>query len=237
MEPLPSEPPSGPTRKISAPSVVDLVAHELRKLVLSGVLKPGQRLIEERLTEQFGVSRPPLREAMRLLQQEGLIVRLPRRGSLVTPLTAADVREIYSLRNGLERLAIELGVPVADPARLEPMRAALAGMRRAAARKDREALLEENLRFHQALCGLPGHRRLLQAYLSLTMQLRLCMAMNIRFREQVFGNLEENVERHRRLLELIESGDRDAVLAALAEHGERSFMERLSELIESDGQD
>ena len=236
MKPLPMSH-ANSAAKISVPSIVDLVATELRKLVLSGSLKPGERLIEERLTEQFGISRPPLREAMRLLQHEGLIVRLPRRGSVVTPLTADDVREIYSLRSAYERLAIEQGVPVADPARLQPMRAALEGMRRAAALHDREALLEENLCFHQALCGLPGNGRLLQAYLSLMMQLQLCMAMNIRFREQMYGNLDENVERHQKLLDLIEAGEQSQVLAALAQHGERSFMERLDELIESEQQE
>jgi DNA-binding GntR family transcriptional regulator len=216
---------------ISPPSLVELVAARLRTLVVSGTLQPGEHLVEERLTERFGISRPPLREALRLLQQEGLITRLPRRGVVVTPLTAEDVREIYSLRSALEHLAIELGVPVVDPARLEVLRSALAALDRAANQRDREALLDANLRFHQALCALPNHRRLLQAYQSLTLQLRLCMAMNIRFREQLFGDFRENVARHRELFQLIEAGDRAAVLDALGRHGERSFMERLDELI------
>jgi DNA-binding GntR family transcriptional regulator len=224
------------TDAISPPSIVELVAARVRTLVLSGALRPGQRLVEERLTARFGISRPPLREALRLLQQEGLITRLPRRGVVVTPLTAEDVLEIYSLRSALEQLAVKLGVPVVDPARLEALRSALAELDRAANLRDREALLDANLRFHLAVCALPKHRRLLQAYQSLTLQLRLCMAMNIRFREQLFGDFRENVARHRELFQLIEAGDTSAVLGALSRHGERSFMERLDELIGQDAE-
>ena len=69
--------------RIDAPSLVHLAADAIRKMVLSGELAPGERLIEERLTEELGISRPPLREALRLLQQDGLIETRPRRGSVV----------------------------------------------------------------------------------------------------------------------------------------------------------
>lgn len=220
------------TEKINSPSLVDMTAAALRKLILAGDYKPGERLIEQRLTERLGISRPPLREAMRILQQEGLVVTFPRRGAVVTPLSAEDVYEIYTLRFALDRLAVELGVPVRDPSLLEPLRSALVGMERAAHTVDRDQLLQENINFHSAMCALACHRRLTQAYSALTLQLRLCMAMNLRLREQVHGSLEENVARHRLLLELVEQGKREELLAAIAEHGDRSFIEHLEELIE-----
>lgn len=214
-----------------APSLVDVVADELRTLILSGSLKPGERLVEERLTERFRVSRPPLREALRLLEQEGLVERRPRRGTIVTPIDADDVREIYSLRWALERLAIELALPIEDPGALDPLRAAIAEMRGAAGAGDREALLEANLSFHLALCSLPGHHRLLRAYESLIRQLRLCMAMNLRLREQLFGDPEDSVRRHQRLLDLIEAGDVAAVHREIEAHGDRAFMARLDDFV------
>jgi DNA-binding GntR family transcriptional regulator len=220
------------TEKIDPPSLVEMTAAALRKLILAGEYKPGQRLIEQHLTERLGISRPPLREAMRILQQEGLIVTFPRRGAVVTPLSADDVHEIYTLRFALDRLAIELGIPVRDPKLLQPLRLALAGLERAAGTGDREQLLEQNINFHTAMCGLAAHRRLTQAYSALTLQLRLCMAMNLRLREQVHGNLEENVARHRVLLELAEQGKRKELLVAIAEHGDRTFMEHLEDMIE-----
>lgn len=221
----------GASGGIVAPSVVDIVAEKLHALIFSGSLKPGERLVEERLTERFGVSRPPLREALRLLEQEGLVERRPRRGTIVTPLDANDVREIYSLRWALERLAIELALPLEDPAALDPLRAAIAEMRVAAAAGNREALLEANIGFHLALCSLPRHQRLLRAYESLIHQLRLCMAMNLRLREQLYGDPEDSVRRHQRLLDLIETGDVAAVHREIETHGDRAFMARLDDFV------
>jgi len=149
----------------------------------------------------------------------------------VTPLDAEDVHEIYTLRFALDRLAVELGVPVRDPALLVPLRVALEEMDQAAIAGDLERLLECNIAFHTAICGLACHRRLMQVYRGLMLQLRLCMAMNLRLRQRAHGNLRENVARHQLLLDLVERGDRKGLLAALGEHGDRSFMEHLDELI------
>jgi DNA-binding GntR family transcriptional regulator len=155
------------------------------------------------------------------------VQRQPRRGAIVTPLSTDDVREIYTLRWALERLAIELALPV-EPARLRPLREAVDAMREA---ESREALLEANWRFHLALVSLPGHRRLLAAYEALLAQLRLCMSMNLRFREQVTGDPADSARRHARLLALVEDGDVAAVLREIETHGDRSFMERLDEFV------
>lgn len=201
--------------------------------MLSGMYAAGERLTEEALTTELGVSRPPLREAMRLLQQEGLLTAEPRRGVTVTPLTAADVREIYSLRHALENLAIELAVPIEDELQLEPMLAALADMRRSVRARDRTALTLDNLRFHRELVRLARHARLQRAYDSLMAQLQMCMSMNLRFRESLSGDLEDVVARHERLVELIRGGDAQGVQRALAEHGDRSFLANLDELLDA----
>jgi DNA-binding GntR family transcriptional regulator len=200
--------------------------------MIGGVYRAGERLTEEALTRELGVSRPPLREAMRLLQHEGLLTAEPRRGVFVTPLTAADVREIYSLRHALENLAVELGVPVADEGKLAPMLEALADMRRSVRRRDRAALTLDNLRFHHALVGLARHKRLQRAYDSLMAQLQMCMSLNLRFRESLSGSLSDVVARHTHLLELIRRGDAQAVQRALAEHGDRAFLEKLDDLLD-----
>src|SRR5215207_1449259 len=113
-------------------SLVQLATNAIRRMILAGELAEGERLIEERLTEQLGISRPPLREALRVLEQEGLIVTRPRRGSMVATLTDQDVFEILTLRSALERLAIELGVPVRHTERLKVAQQALLEMERCA---------------------------------------------------------------------------------------------------------
>lgn len=217
--------------KVEIPTIVDAIVQRLRALIVSGDVPPGGRLVEERLCEMFGVSRPPLREALRILQRDGLVVSLPRRGFIVVPITPDDVREIYSLRFALERLAVELGVPVQDPARLGPMREALEKMRIAEQEGDGPAVVAANSRFHMGLVSLPGHRRLMAAYEGLRLQLELCMAYNLKFRERLFGGRPDAYARHARLLELMESGDRDTVLHEIANHGNSSILDNLDELI------
>jgi DNA-binding GntR family transcriptional regulator len=213
-------------RRIQQPSLVRLAADAVRDMVLSSELRPGDRLVEERLTEQLGISRPPLREALRLLEQEGLLVSIPRRGVIVTPLTTQDLYEIYTLRTAYERMAIELGVPVRDPHLLARVRRGLAGMVEAAKNDDRAQLVKTSFEFHLAIVGLARHRRVEEAYRALWLQLHLFMAVNTRLREeQNDETLEANVERHRRLLATVEAGDRTAVLAELENHGNRTVFE------------
>ncbi|MEV6288561.1 GntR family transcriptional regulator [Kribbella sp. NPDC051770] len=211
--------------QLESPSLVQLAANAIRRMILAGELAEGERLIEERLTEQLGISRPPLREALRVLEQEGLIVTKPRRGSTVATLTDQDVFEILTLRSALERLAVELGVPVQVPERLKVAQDALLEMERCASAEDRGSLVQAGYRFHSSLVALAGHRRLEEAYASVQQQLLLCMARNLYAREHFYEDLHEHVARHRKLLDLVEAGDPASVLAELAVHGERSFSE------------
>jgi DNA-binding GntR family transcriptional regulator len=211
--------------RIEAPSLVHLAAESIRDMILSGRLLPGERLIEERLTEDLGISRPPLREALRMLQQEGLIETRPRRGSVVATLDDQDVFEILTLRTALERLAVELGVPVHDPERLEVCRRALARMEQCAREEDRGGIVTNAYAFHASIVALAGHRRLDESYAAVQRQQMLCMARNLYIREHEYEDLVTHVARHRHLLEVIEAGDPRAVLAELAVHGERTFLQ------------
>lgn len=211
-------------RRIEAPPSMALLAAEaLRTMILNGELRPGDRVVENRLTDELGVSRPPLREAMRVLEQEGLIVQVPRKGAIVTPLTAHDIYEIGTLREEIEQLAIRLGVPVRSAARLERLRTAYRELEEAAAQPESSRVRERSFAFHLAVVGLAGHRRLEDIYRSLSLQMQLCMAMNRRVRASI-ETMREDVARHRPLLDLVEAGDADRLLDAIAHHGHRTFL-------------
>jgi DNA-binding GntR family transcriptional regulator len=214
--------PSG--RRIEAPpSITQLAASALRNMIFGGELRPGDRVVENQLAGALGVSKPPLREALRVLEQEGLVVRSPRRGVVVTPLTLHDVYEIFTLRHDLEHLAVDLGVPCHAPERIARCRETYAALEQAAADNDPAAVTERGLAFHVAVVGLAGHSRLEDAYRSLALQLRLCMAMNRRARRSR-ETLAGDAMRHLRILELVEAGDRAAVHHELAHHGDRTFL-------------
>jgi DNA-binding GntR family transcriptional regulator len=208
--------------RIEQPSLVDLAADRIRDLVLSGALAPGERLGEARLSQHLGISRPPLREAIRILVQQGLLERLPRRGVRVVSLTHRDVDDIYSLRAVLDRFAVELAMPVRDPAALDPLRAAVAQMRAAAAVDHHAEYVAANREFHLSLIRLGDNGRLTMTYELLMNQMQLMMSVNLR-RESVHDR-ELGVRRHQDLLAAIESGDVGQALAALSAHGERTFL-------------
>jgi DNA-binding GntR family transcriptional regulator len=210
--------------RIDAPaSVTQLAADAVRKMIFAGELAPGDRVVESQVSGVLGVSKPPLREALRVLEQEGLVVRSPRRGVVVTPLTLHDVYEIVTLRHDLERLAVDLGVPCRAPERITRCREAYAALQEAAVAGDEAAVIEWGFAFHVAVVGLAGHRRLEDAYRSLALQMRLCMVMNRRARS-IHEPLTGDARRHRRILELVEAGDPEAVHHELAHHGDRSFL-------------
>lgn len=211
-------------RRIEPPPTLSrLAADAVRAMILAGELQPGERVVENQLTRQLGVSRPPLREALRVLEQEGLLVQQPRRGVIVTPITLHDVYEIYTLRDHLERMAVVTGMPVREPERLDRCRAALRDLEAAADAGDAAAVTERAFAFHLAIVGLAGHRRLEEAYRSLSLQMRLCMAMNQRARkdrEDLWGI----VRRHRAILDAVEAGDPDETARLLADHGHHTFI-------------
>jgi len=219
----PSSAPAADWQIESPPSLVTLAARALRDMILSGQLRPGDRVVENRLTGVLNISRPPLREAMRVLEQEGLIVQVPRRGAIVTPLSLDDVYEIFTFREELERMAVELGVPVRDPARLQRCRHAYEALEQAAADDSSARVTERGFDFHVAVVGLAGHRRLEEAFRSLAMQMRLCMGMNRQAR-RTRETLRGDALRHLRILEGIERGDPAEVQRLLRNHGHRTFL-------------
>jgi DNA-binding GntR family transcriptional regulator len=217
---------------VPPPTLVEAITEELRRRILHGLFRPGERITEERIVAELGHSRPPVREALRLLERDGLVTAMPRRGVVVASLTPTDVREIYDLRHALEELAIELALPIEDPAKLKPVRQALQDMDRAVAAGVVDDLPLLNLRFHQAMVRLAGNSRLDRSYDSLAGQLQMCMAVNLRFRERLSGDPAESVERHAVLVRMLEAGDKEATKQAMRDHGDRSFLDNLEETLD-----
>ncbi|VXC03052.1 GntR family transcriptional regulator [Nocardioides sp. AX2bis] len=215
-------------RLLPPPGLADRAADAIRAMILGGEVGPGERLVESRLTEQLGVSRPPVREALQQLEHEGLVVPSGRRGLAVRTLTRRDVDEIVTLRDALEQLAVRLALPVTDEARLAPLVEALASLEDAGAQGlGAAALVERGFAFHLALVSLSGHQRLIASYRDLGLQVRLCMSANVasRTHEDPTGN----AARHRLLLDVVRAGDLDAALAALADHGHWSLLSRFAD--------
>ncbi|GIM90732.1 GntR family transcriptional regulator [Paractinoplanes toevensis] len=201
-------------------SLVELAVDRLRRDILSGRSDPGERLVEEQLTRRLGISRAPLREAMRLLAQQGLVEHIPRRGARVATLSDEDVQELYEVRDVLERHAV-----AAMPERpdLTGLRAALEVMRKATEADDRLELANAHRRFHTEVVRLGGNRQLADLYGSVLVRIQLYMAVNMR-REAETARAEDGVARHERLFAAVERGDTAGIIEALGAHGARAYL-------------
>ncbi|MEU7811463.1 GntR family transcriptional regulator [Pseudonocardia sp. NPDC049154] len=218
-----------PLDGLGAQSLVELALDRIRGDILRGAIGPGERLVEEQLTRRFGISRAPVREALRLLGQQGLVEHLPRRGVRVAELSARDMTELFGLRDALERYAVDTalgGGARPDPERLAVLERATERIERAAGDDHAHAAIdraEAHREFHLALVALAGHRHLLRVYEPVIMQLQLYMAANMR-REAEQRSPAEGAHRHRHLYDAVASGDAAAVLTALAGHGARTYL-------------
>jgi DNA-binding GntR family transcriptional regulator len=209
---------------LEAASLVDLAARRLRAEILSGELAPGDRIVEEQLTRRFGTSRAPLREALRLLGQQGLVEHLPRRGVRVTRLSPRDIDELFTLRDALEQFAVRCAAThPAEETGLDAMAAAVAAMERATAAGDSVAQDAAHRAFHMALVARSGHRHLIDVYEPVILKLQLYMATNMR-REATQRPPEEGPGRHRRLYDAVRGGDLPTAIAALEAHGSRTYL-------------
>lgn len=208
---------------LESPSLVELTLTRLRHEILSGALAPGERLVEEQLTQRFGTSRAPLREALRQLSQQGLIEHLPRRGVRVAELSAADSDELFALRNVLERYAVETAFAQPGAASLTGVAAAWQLMAEAARTGDTFAENNAHQRFHVEVVALAGQRHLLMAFEPVILKLQLLMATNLRL-ETEQRDAAEGVVRHRRLLDDLATGDLATAVNALASHGARTYI-------------
>jgi len=128
--------------------IAEQVSKILTQAILEGALKGGDRLIEAELQKQFGVSRSPLREALRDLEKKGLVVIVPRKGTFVKRITHKDIEEYFPVRSVLEGLAAQEAYAKMNTARLEEMERMLARMQEAAGKNDTKAYWEAHLRFH-----------------------------------------------------------------------------------------
>ena len=151
-----------PFDKSSAPLFLTLeeyVAHRIREAILKGYYKPGERLDQTELAELLGVSRSPVRDALKRLAAEGLVTLHPHRGAMVAELSREELEEIYLIRRVLEGLAARLAVPNINAEQLEVLRTILERMDRT---EDAEAWIELNYRFHHTIYRAANRPRLLE---------------------------------------------------------------------------
>jgi DNA-binding GntR family transcriptional regulator len=190
---------------VVARSLRDEVGDVLRQAIWRGDLQPGEHLNEAALADRLGVSRPPLREVIRTLEAEGLVVSRPRRGAYVKQLSGDDVLEIYSVRCTLEAMAAELVIEESAPGVSNMLEEKLMELEQESVRHaDLPDVITIDLQFHRAFVAAAGNSRLLHMWERLVGELRL--ALSLVPREFYAADFVHRT--HRPLVEAIRAGDR-----------------------------
>jgi DNA-binding GntR family transcriptional regulator len=188
------------------------VASRLRKAILSGRMLPGAALVETALAEKMNVSRAPIREAIQILENDGLVETIAYKGKRVKPLTAREVAETYSLREVFEVMAVRLILENGAP--LDTLRTHCDEMTAAAEADNFEALVVADEAFHHALIRLADHNLLLTSWKNL--YLRIHQIMALRNRDE--RNLTEVAGNHPPIVQALADGDADRAINLISEH-------------------
>lgn len=215
--------------KIKPRSIEDEIISRLRDAIVSGQFPPGTHLNESEIAKQMEVSRIPIREAIKKLEQEGLVVRQPNKGVYVISFTEQDVRETFSLRARLESMAFEWAIPNITNDDLAQLRALVKEQEMAIAERRYDELARLDMRFHELICLKAGHSRLLKIWYELHAQGQ--MLLNLRFRLLPDYTPKTVTEDHLKILDAIERGDVFSAVQLTDEISERVISECIETLV------
>ncbi len=192
----------------------DVVFNTLRQAILTGELKPGERLMEIHLANRLGVSRTPIREAIRKLELEGLVTMIPRRGAEVAQITEKSMLDVLEVRRAVDALCVELACERIDEEALEALLMARDEFERAVRSKDLKKIAQADVAFHDIIVEATGNKRLVQLVNTLSEQM-------YRYRFEYIKDSSQHgrlVEEHRSIYEGIRKRDKEAASRAAKLH-------------------
>jgi len=204
-----------PSSKIlAAPALYEQVAERLRNRIFAHELPQGGWIDEQALTLEYGISRTPLREALKVLAAEGLVELKPRRGCYVTQLSERDIDEVFPVMAMLEGRVAELAARRATSADFSRLAAIHAELEDHAATHNADRFFEANQRFHAALQEIAGNRYLAQLIDDARKLIKLTRRDSLRLE----GRLKQSLQEHREILEALRAKDATGARQAMHDH-------------------
>lgn len=206
--------------KLKKPTKISLggqVAEIIRKSILTGSLKPGQRLYEDAIASEMGVSRAPVREALRFLEREGVVTYLPNKGVYVRTVSAKDISEIFTLRSVMEGLAAKLTtgeITEEEQAQLEKI---CEELEQAASNEDEDALIQLDLKFHKLLVKFSRHSFLQEVFSTMINLVTMYLRVDAEVLKLKQGLMYSAVE-HRDILAAIKNGEGEKAEELMRKH-------------------
>lgn len=192
----------------------DVVFNTLRRAILTGELKPGERLMEIHLANKLGVSRTPIREAIRKLELEGLVIMIPRRGAEVAQITEKSLKDVLEVRRALDALCVELACDRISEEEKAQLRQACDTFERATRTQNVTAIAEADVALHDIIVQATENKRLIQLINNLSEQM-----YRYRFEYIKDESRHDNlVEEHRMIYESILENDKERAAQAAKLH-------------------
>jgi DNA-binding GntR family transcriptional regulator len=197
-------------------SIVDNVRKYLLGRILHGELHPGQQVKEQEIASSLGISRPPIREALKLLEAEGLIVRKPNRGAFVATITERDAWEIYTLKCSLYEMATRLAFDKISKGDIQKWEALVTGMETCVSSEPPDVIRYQllNQQFHDIMFQISGHQRLRKISQMLHHQMNRFSCMSLMNKAHLNGSLTY----HQEIFTAIKNGDMDRTIRITEEH-------------------
>lgn len=196
----------------------DVVVENIRKAIISGQFPAGMRLMELQLAEEMGVSRTPVREAIRKMELEGLVVMVPRRGAYVADISIKDINEVYEVRTALDVLSAGLAAERIDKDQIREMQELLAVEPGLVEAKDYPKIVENDTAFHDVIYRASGNKRCMNIISNLREQITV-----IRGRSMTYpGRLEVMIKEHQAIFDAIASGNVEKAQKAVRTHMENA---------------
>jgi DNA-binding GntR family transcriptional regulator len=184
----------------------DQVASLLREAILTGKFSPGERLVESRIARELGTSQAPVRDALALLERQGLVVKVSNRGTFVSRLHGRELRELFTLRAVLDAFAARLAAERAGAEDIARLRALMGRMRKAEEAGDHGGLTEAHLQLHEAIYRIGGHGLLAEIFSQISPRMTLALT----FAENLFWSDGHETDCHEPLVAAIAAHDGDA---------------------------
>ena len=192
----------------------DVVFNTLRQAILRGELKPGERLMEIQLANKLGVSRTPIREAIRKLELEGLVLMIPRKGAEVAEITEKSLRDVLEVRRALEELAVELVCEKITEEQIQDLKDAAEEFKESLESGDITRIAEADVKFHDVIYMATDNQKLIQLLNNLREQMyryRVEYLKRSDFHQQL-------IDEHEEIIETIESGQKDRAVQVVCQH-------------------
>lgn len=192
----------------------EIVFETLRSAILSGEFSPGERLMEIQLAEEMGVSRTPVREAIRKLELEGLVVMVPRKGAYVAGLSLKDVADVFEIRSSLEGLAGALAAERITDEEIEQLERILVQIKEAGRENDVETIIQKDVEFHDILFRASRNEKLVQILNNLREQIHCFRTASLKNEER----FKEMFYEHKKIVEALADRDAERAQKLVQEH-------------------